>query len=251
MPTWKLENLLAVVEQDEYINFKHIVAKKRVTSLSKVYIMGCPMGFTVEDLERRIRNDAEKGIVDEKFPDVHIFDTIAEPREIRKMAKEIIYLTGGQYAILLQWLHPGLARGSVEHSDFNYQLRERLQTTSRFLNAAVFGTNLEKKAVFSIIHKKNAAVKGEDYYADDPELHRWTAATLFMSLKMVHEAFFWKLTRREEERLYKESAIYGTSLRMPTDWWPATLDDFYTYWNHNIETLPVTPWAHTLFKQLM
>ena len=140
--------------------------------------MACPMGFTADDMARMIRDQSEKERVEARFGHIHVFDTIAEPIQLRKIAKEIIYLTGGQYAILLQWMHPGLARGSVEHSDFNYRLLERLETTSRFLNACVFGTELEKKAIFSVIHKKHAVVKGEDYYADDPELHRWTAATL-------------------------------------------------------------------------
>ena len=209
------------------------------------------MGFTMEDLERRLKNDAERDILEAKYPDAKPFDTIAQPNELRRFAKEAIYLTGGQYAILLQWLHPGLARGSIERSDFEHRLLGQLQTTSRFLNACIFGTELEKRAIFHVIHQEHALVVGDGHSADDPELHKWTAATLFMSLKMVHETFFRKLERREEERLFKEAAIYGTSLRMPTDWWPKTLEDFYKYWYHNIETLPMTDWARTLFSQLM
>jgi uncharacterized protein (DUF2236 family) len=96
-----------------------------------------------------------------------------------------------------------------------------------------------------------AEVKGESYYADDPELHKWTAATLFVSLVVVHEAFFGKLSREKQEALYKESAVYGTSLRMPPDMWPPTLDAFWEYWNHNIETLQVTDWAKSLSRDLL
>ena len=209
------------------------------------------MGFTMEDLERRLRNDAEQDLLDHVYPDAKPFDTIAQPNEIRRYAKETIYLSGGHYALLMQWLQPGLARGAVEHSEFNPRLLEHLQTTTRLLNAIIFGTELEKRAIFHMVNKKNALVVGEGYSAEDPELHKWTAATLFMSLKMVHEAFFRKLDRREEERLLREAAIYGTSLKMPPDMWPKDLDAFYEYWDYNIETLTVTEWAKTLFKQLM
>jgi uncharacterized protein (DUF2236 family) len=162
-----------------------------------------------------------------------------------------IFLLGGQYAILCQFAHPGLAQGTVEHSDFRSRLLNRLTTTARFLNAEVYGTLEEKQAIFSVIHQRYSSVKGDDYYADDPELHKWTAATLFMSLVVVHEAFFGKLSREKLEALYKESAIYATSLRMPSEMWPATLDDFFAYWNQNVETLVVTDWAKELCRDLL
>ncbi|KAH8682053.1 hypothetical protein BX600DRAFT_505677 [Xylariales sp. PMI_506] len=181
----------------------------------------------------------------------HIFETLAEPKELKNYVDDAIYLTGGQFAILCQFAHPGLAEGSFKHSNFKYRILNRLQTTARFLNAAVLGTQEEKEAIFSVIHKKHAEVKGESYYADDPELHKWTAATLFMSLIVVHEAFFGKMSREKQESLYKEAAVYGTSLRMPTDMWPKTLDEFHAYWNHNIETLQITDWARSLAHDLL
>lgn len=180
-----------------------------------------------------------------------IFPTIAEPKELMNFVDDGIFLLGGQYAILCQFAHPGLAQGTFEHSNFASRLLNRLQTTARFLNVSVFGTVEERQAIYSVIHAAHSSVKGKDYYADDPELHKWTAATLFMALVVVHEAFFGKLSRERLDALYKESAIYGTSLRMPPEMWPATLDDFWVYWNHNIETLEVTSWAKSLCKDLL
>jgi uncharacterized protein (DUF2236 family) len=182
-------------------------------------------------------------------PEIHA--TIAEPTELRKMVDESIYLLGGQFAILCQFAHPGLAEGSYKHSNFAYRIMNRLQTTARFLNAAVFGTLEEKQAIFSVIHAAHAEVKGEGYYADDPELHKWTAATLFVSLIVVHETFFGKLPTEKVESLFKEAAVYGTSLRMHPAMWPASLPEFWEYWNHNIETLEITDWARSLAHDLM
>jgi uncharacterized protein (DUF2236 family) len=208
------------------------------------------------------------------FTKPRIFDTIAEPRELKNYVNDAIYLTGGQFAILCQFAHPGLAEGSFKHSNFAYRILNRLQTTARFLNAAVYGTKEEKEAIFSVIHSAHgeyhawwtsatpwllriltcrsaADVKGDTYYADDPELHKWTAATLFVSLVVVHETFFGKLSREKQDALYKESAVYGTSLRMPPEMWPATLDAFWEYWNEMIATLQITGWARSLAKDLL
>jgi uncharacterized protein (DUF2236 family) len=185
------------------------------------------------------------------FEKPHIFETISEPTELRSVANDAIYLLGGQFAILCQFAHPGLAEGSFKHSNFAYRILNRLQTTARFMNAAVYGTQQEKEAIFSVVHRAHADVKGEGYYADDPELHKWTAATLFVSLITVHETFFGKVSRERQDVLYKEAAVYGTSLRMPPEMWPATLDEFWAYWNHNIETLVITDWARSLARDLL
>ncbi|KAI4597222.1 hypothetical protein KJ359_004735 [Pestalotiopsis sp. 9143b] len=201
--------------------------------------MTCPMRL---DRDREVQVPFEKP---------HIFETIAEPQELKNYVDDAIYLTGGQFAILCQFAHPGLAEGSYKHSNFAYRILNRLQTTARFLNAAVYGTQQEKEAIFSVIHNAHSEVKGESYYADDPELHKWTAATLFVSLVVVHEAFFGKLPRDKQEALYRESAVYGTSLRMPPDMWPPTLDAFWEYWHHTVATLEVTDWARSLARDLL
>lgn len=194
---------------------------------------------------------------------ITVYEPIAEPILLREIAKEPIFLLGGQYAILLQFAHPGLAQGSLEHSDFAGRILNRLKTTTRFLVACVYGTPEEKEAIMGVIHRKHATVKGggdeeskrlgafDAYYADDPELHKWTAATLFMSLIVVHKAIFGEVPRSKQEQLFKETAIYATSLRMPPSMWPKTLDEFEVYWNDGVNNLPITPWAKTLCHQLM
>jgi uncharacterized protein (DUF2236 family) len=72
-----------------------------------------------------------------------------------------------------------------------------------------------------------------------------------MSLLVVHDAFFGPLPYSTQDRLFRESAVYATSLRMPPSMWPATLADFNLYWTHNIATLPITPWAQELSKRLL
>jgi len=162
-----------------------------------------------------------------------------------------VYLLGGQFAILCQFAHPSLARGASKHSTFASRIPTRLRNTARFLNAAVFGTPREKAAIFSVIHRYHARVRGDGYDANDPELHRWTAATLFVSLVVVHEALFGKIERPRLEAMYRQAAVFGTSLRMPPELWPATLDEFWAYWDEQVETLKVTDEARELARALL
>jgi hypothetical protein len=61
-----------------------------------------------------------------------MYNPVVEPVLLRKMLKGGIYGIGGQYAILMQFAHSGLARGSAEHSDFASRILSRLKTTTRF-----------------------------------------------------------------------------------------------------------------------
>ena len=177
--------------------------------------------------------------------------TIEEPVDLRPLLVDDIYLLGGQFAILCQFAHPSLAKGSFIHSSFASRVLARLRNTMRFINAAIYGTQADKDAIFSVIHKYHAHVHGDGYDANDPELHKWTAATMFMSIVVVHEAFFGKLPRDKLERMYRQSAVWGTSLRMTPDMWPLTLDDFMAYWHHNVATLEVTDMARKLANDLL
>lgn len=170
---------------------------------------------------------------------------------LREMLVDDIYLLGGQFAILCQFAHPALAKGSHRHSSFATRIAGRLQNTARFLNAAVYGSPREKAAVFSVIHRYHARVKGPGYDADDPELHKWTAATLFVSIVVVHETFFDALPPHRLEALFRQAAVYGTSLRMTPDMWPATLTDFWAYWDRQVATLDVTDDARALAAALL
>ncbi|OJJ07465.1 hypothetical protein ASPVEDRAFT_46766 [Aspergillus versicolor CBS 583.65] len=181
----------------------------------------------------------------------HSFNTIAEPEILRTVLQNDIFIFGLPFAILCQFAHPALAKGSYSHSNFSSRLELRLRNTLRFSNAVLFGTQQEKQSIVSVIHRHHSRVKGAGYDADDPELHKWTAATIFMSILNVHEEFIGKLPQSTKETLLQESAIFGSSLRMPPTMWPSTMDEFWKYWNHNISTLQITPEARRLSQHVL
>jgi uncharacterized protein (DUF2236 family) len=220
--------------------------------------MACPAGYTEKDLhllngahpEKASEHDADEAVV--------AFRAIAEPKILQKeiMPEPVMFLAS-QYSILMQWCKYGLARGSVEHSDFASRVLRRLTNTTRYLNSVVYGDAEQRSNIASVIHRYHTRVKGdadsegEAYNADDPELHRWTAATLFVSFSDVYELIWGPMEKKKKTQLMKECAVFGTGLRMPPEMWFDTLEEFYTYWNHNVETLEVTHWARELAHMLL
>lgn len=182
-----------------------------------------------------------------KYKTPHIYATLREPVLLRKMYQDDIYFLGGLAAIMMQWLNPALAKGS-RTSQFATRKANRLHNTIRFIATALHGTQEEKEAIFAVIHKYHSRIKGPGYDANDPELHKWTAATLFAATVWIHEAFFGKMDREAEEQVCMESAIFATSLRMPPEMWPKSLDEFWEYWNHGVENLPMSTEALELWE---
>lgn len=227
-------------------------------SYSHHYIMACPAGYTEKDLH--LLNGADHpGINQHDVEKARVaFKQICKPEILRKeiMPEPAMFLAS-QYSILMQWCKYGLARGSIEHSDFASRVLRRLVTTTRYLNSVVHGSEEDQANISSVIHRYHSVVKadkdeqGDAYYADDPELHRWTAATLFVGFYDVYELIWGPMPKEKKTRLMKECAVFGTGLRMPPEMWFNTLEEFYAYWNHNVQTLEVTHWARDLGKMLM
>ncbi|KAJ0420212.1 hypothetical protein BJY00DRAFT_284495 [Aspergillus carlsbadensis] len=181
----------------------------------------------------------------------YMYPPIAEPTLLRTILTQDIYILGGLFTILTQLAHPALAAGSYNHSQFAYRFQQRLQRTACFLNVAVNGSDDEKRAMFAVVHKYHSRVKGDGYTADDPELHKWTAATLFVAIVRVRETFVGKMSHDEMEGLFRECAIFGTSLRMPPEMWPTTLDEFWAYWDYSIATLTISDQARSLARGML
>ena len=144
--------------------------------------MACPAGYTLKDLEELQAQDEKYGETDgeKKLPMLTLYPPTAEPKILLDIMPEpIIGMLSGQAAIMMQWLKYGLARGSVEHSDFASRVLQRGIETGRYMNVTVYGTYEEKAAITGLVHKYHSRVKGKAdeqgpaYMADDPELHRY------------------------------------------------------------------------------
>jgi uncharacterized protein (DUF2236 family) len=116
---------------------------------------------------------------------------------IRRVDGEAALLFGAGRALLLQLAHPSVARGVVEHSDFERNPVRRLQGTLNASYTIVFGSRRDAAGVAAGIRRVHERVTGEGYTATDPSLLLWVHATLVDTALLVYSTLVGRLTSLE------------------------------------------------------
>lgn len=101
---------------------------------------------------------------------------------------------GGFRSLLLQALHPSVMAGVAQHSTFREDPFGRLERTSRFIVATVFGTTADaERAVRTVkaVHRrvKGTTPDGTTYDASDPELVAFVHVTEVDSFLAANKAY--------------------------------------------------------------
>jgi uncharacterized protein (DUF2236 family) len=115
----------------------------------------------------------------------------------------------------------------------NPQRRQR--TTVGFLAVAVLGTAEERAAFRRATNSSHARVRSAPdatpaYNAFDPELQRWVGACIFRGFEEAREYAHGQLHGGERDEFYRQGAVFGGILQMPTSMWPESRDAFEEYW---------------------
>lgn len=152
---------------------------------------------------------------------------------------EFFVLLGAGATVFLQMAEPGVGHGVANHSDTLHRPLERLRTTMAYVYAVTMGTPEEKRAIVRLVNKAHVPVRSETYNAFDPELQLWVAATLYKNGADLYTRFFGEPDAETADRIYRQSAIYGTALQVKPDMWPATRAEFEQYWQRKLATLSV------------
>jgi len=172
-------------------------------------------------------------------------------RRLRDIAAEGVLIAGGARAILLQIANPAVGRGVAEHSDFASDPLRRLNHTLSYVYVLVYGEPAEARRIARMVDEAHEPVHGEGYTAYDPELQLWVAATLYDTAMGVYEGVFGPLEPDEAEAVYREYAILGTALQVPTDAWPADRAAFRRYWERELSRLRVDSGTLRVARQLL
>jgi uncharacterized protein (DUF2236 family) len=176
---------------------------------------------------------------------------------IADIAPESVMLAGAGRAILLQLANPGVGYGVARHSAFAVDPLRRLHGTLSYIYALTNGTPAQQKLVKSRVQLAHLPVKGAQttdhpaYDAGDPTLQLWVAATLYSSATQAYEAVFPALPQDVAETVYRQYGVLGTALGMPAALWPATRDDFATYWDGQLATLEVDDTIKAVAEELL
>ncbi|MBX4171000.1 DUF2236 domain-containing protein [Rhodococcus sp. DMU2021] len=160
-------------------------------------------------------------------------------------------LLGAGATVLLQLASPGVGHGVADHSTTLQRPLDRLRTTMTYVYAVTLGTPEEKKQIVRMVNKAHVPVRSETYNAFDPELQLWVAATLYRNGVEMYQRMFGPLTDADIERLYHQSAVYGTALQVKEDMWPRTREEFDEYWDEMISTFEVDAEVRSFTRNLL
>lgn len=157
-------------------------------------------------------------------------------------------LLAGAANVIMQLSWPEVGYGVVESRVDSGRLFlhpvKRTRTTLSYLAVAIRGDEETRRAFRQGVDTAHAQVRSTPaspvaYRAFDPELQLWVAACLYKGLEDVRVAFGGRLGPEEAERLYRESAVLGTTLQVPASAWPADRAAFERYWRHGLERVSI------------
>ncbi|PWD41291.1 hypothetical protein ACN93_19975 [Gordonia paraffinivorans] len=159
-----------------------------------------------------------------------------------------IGVIAGAANVIMQLSHPAVGYGVYESrvdsgNLFKHPLK-RGRTTLSYLAVAGLGSAKDRKAYRKAVGKAHAKVRSTadspvKYNAFDPELQLWVAACLYRGTEDVHR-IFGGMTEVTDE-FYQAGAVFGTTLQVPREAWPADRAAFEQYWNDTVEVLEIDP----------
>jgi uncharacterized protein (DUF2236 family) len=184
----------------------------------------------------------------------------------RMIHAERVLLLGWGRALLLQFAHPLVAQGIVDHSDFLRSRRGRWGRLRRTLDAMLtltYGTSEEAAAVARGINAIHDRVNGHavlpapartvtPYSAHDPALLAWVHATLVESFLMAYELYVAPLSAAAKDRYCEESAGIEPMLGIPEGRLPRSTHALATYMDGMLRggELVITDGARRLAAEL-
>lgn len=150
--------------------------------------------------------------------------------------------------VIMQLGRPEVGHGVVESRVESGQLFrhpiKRGRTTLTYLAVAIRGSEAERRAFRAGVDRVHAQVRSTPsspiaYNAFDPDLQLWVAACLYKGLEDVQKAFGGGLDPDDAQRLYRESAVLGTTLQVPAERWPADREAFERYWIQGLAAVSI------------
>jgi uncharacterized protein (DUF2236 family) len=165
---------------------------------------------------------------------------------------EPVIVLGGGRALLLQVLHPLVAAGVEQHSNFAQDPFRRGFRTADMMLKLAFGDDATSRRQSIALQRMHQRIKGTSpegvaYDAMDPALLIWVWATLVEVSLLLYEKAVQPLAARERERYYEEQKLIAYACGVPEGACPRTYDDFREYMQRIIDTeLRVTTTARVV-----
>lgn len=157
-------------------------------------------------------------------------------------------LLAGTANVIMQLARPGVGYGVVESTVdsgnvFKHPIK-RTRTTLTYLAVTMLGTDDERKAYRLGVNRSHAQVRSTEsspvrYNAFDPDLQLWVAACLFRGCEDIFRWFGMRAAPDDWEEIYRRAAVFGSTLQVPPDSWPADTEAFEHYWKAALDQVRI------------
>ncbi|NMO23600.1 DUF2236 domain-containing protein [Pyxidicoccus fallax] len=163
-----------------------------------------------------------------------------------RQAANWFILAAGTSNVIMQLSRPAVAYGvmesKVDEGNLFKNPKRRARTTLAYIAVTMLGGAEERAAMRRATNASHARVRSEPghpvgYNAFDPAHQRWVTACLYLGAEHAYERVHGPLQGEFRERFYHQGSVFGTTLQLPPESWPATRDDFEAYWQAEVAGL--------------
>jgi len=133
-------------------------------------------------------------------------------------------------------LHPAVAAGTVEHSNYRSRPVDRLRTTSRYVNATVFGDTEAARNAAAMVRRAHRHVHGTEpitgkpYDAADHGSQIWVHSVAWHSYLVAYRTYVAGLSDAEQDRYMAEGVAAASILGVPAELVPSSVAQQRQYW---------------------
>lgn len=171
--------------------------------------------------------------------------------QLADITREAYIYLGAGATVLRQMANPGVGLGVAEHSRTLDRPLDRLRGTMDYIYVISLGTDAERQMISHKVNRAHGPVRSERYNAFDPQLQLWVAATLYRGAIELYQLFNGQLDEAGHDEIYRQAAIYGTSLQLDPAMWPADRAAFEIYWAQSLASFEVPESVRLYVQQLL
>ena len=159
-----------------------------------------------------------------------------------KHAGDNLQLLMAGTTLILQVAHPVVGAGVEQHSVFKTDPWGRMQRTAEWGLRLLYSGPVKAPQAGQDLRDLHRNIKGTDdqgrrYFALDPEAYAWVHMTTYYTMVTTQRLFAEKpFTPAEEDQLYREWLQQGRVLGIRDADMPATVEEFWHYFNNMVET---------------
>jgi uncharacterized protein (DUF2236 family) len=133
---------------------------------------------------------------------------------------------------------------------------KRARTTGTYLAVAMLGTDRDIAMFREAVNDAHRVVhSGPDspvaYNAFSPELQLWVAGCLFYGPYDYYCRVYGEPGPEVAEAFYRHCSRFATSLQVPAEMWPATLADFWDYWEASLSRIAIDDTIRAMLMDIL